>query len=110
MDTVDALKEAFDSVDMRTPITGTVIADLLRHFAISAGKQRIGDAAAKFAESLIDIGVETYGDLRMTTYPMYVDYCDVKPVDAQRLVAHFAQPEKAEKVVTAPRGVARKRV
>ena len=37
---------------------------------------------------------------------MYVDHCGVKPIDAGRLVAHFAPPEKVEKVVVAPRGVA----
>ena len=106
MDTVDALKQAFDSVDMRTPITEPVIAELLRNFAVAVGKQRLAEEATEIAGSLVDVGVDTHGDLRMMTCQVYVDYCGVKPIDAVRLVAHFARPEKAEKVVTAPRGVA----
>ena len=105
MDTSDKQKTAFDTVDMRTPITGTVIAELLRDFAIAVGKQRLQDAAATVAESLVDIGVEMYSDLRAVTYAMYVDHCGVKPIDAGRLVAHFAPPEKVEKVTVAPRRV-----
>ena len=64
MDTVDTQKDAFGGVDMRTPIEESVIADLLRNFAVAAGKKRLGDAAAMIAKSLVDIGVETYADLR----------------------------------------------
>ena len=64
------------------------------------------DAADAVAENLVELGVETYGDLRSATYTMYVDHCGVKPIDAGRLVAHFAQPKRVEKVVNAPRGVA----
>ena len=105
MNTSDMQKTAFDSVDMRTPISEPVIAELLRDFAIAVGKQRLVDAADKVAESLVDLGIETYGDLRSATYQMYVDHCGVKPIDAGRLVAHFAPPEKVENVAVAPRGV-----
>ena len=106
MNTVDVQKTAFDAVDMSTPISELVMAALLRNFANAVGKQRLHDAADKVAESLVEIGVETYGHLRSTTYSMYVDHCGVKPIDAGRLVAHFAPPEKVEKVAVAPRGVA----
>ena len=107
MDTEDKLKAAFDGVDMRTPITEPVIAELLRNFAVAIGKVRLADEATEIAANLVDVGVDTYGDLRMMTCQVYVDYCGVKPMDAVRLVAHFAQPEKAEKVANAPRGVAK---
>ena len=106
MSTTDVQKTAFDVVNMNTPISELVIASLLRNFANAVGKQRLHDAADKVAESLVEIGVETYGDLRSTTYSMYVDHCGVKPIDAGRLVAHFAPPERVQKVAVAPRGVA----
>ena len=93
MDTAGMRKTAFDTVDMNTPISEPVIAELLRNFAVAVGKQRLVDAADKVAESLVELGVETYGDLRSATYQMYVDHCGVKPIDAGRLVAHFAPPE-----------------
>ena len=99
-------RAAFDTVDMNAPISESVIAELVRNFAIAVGKQRLVDAADTVAENLVELGVETYSDLRSTTYSMYVDHCGVKPIDAGRLVAHFAQTEKVEKVVVAPRGVA----
>ena len=49
MDTVDTQTDAFGGVDMRTPIEESVIADLLRNFAVAAGKNRLGDAAAMIA-------------------------------------------------------------
>ena len=106
MNTADVQKNAFDAVDINTPISELVIAALMRDFANAVGKQRLHDAADKVAERLVEIGVKTYGDLRSTTYSMYVDRCGVKPIDAGRLVAHFAPPEKVEKVAVAPRGVA----
>ena len=107
MDTEDKQKAVFNGVDMRTPITEPVIAELLRNFAVAIGKHRLADEATEIAASLVDVGVDTYGDLRMMTCQVYVDYCGVKPMDAVRLVAHFGQPEKAEKVADAPRGVAK---
>ena len=41
MDTFDTQKDAFGGVDMRTPIEESVIADLLRNFAVAAGKKRL---------------------------------------------------------------------
>ena len=87
---------------MTTPISELAIAALVRNFAIAAGKRRLIDAADIVAQHLVELGVETYGDLRSATYSIYVDECDVKPIDAGRLVAHFTPPEKVEKVVTAP--------
>ena len=107
MDTEDKQKPLFEGVDMRTPITEPEIAELLRNFAVAVGKNRLAEEATAIAASLVDVGVDTYGDLRMMTCQVYVDYCGVKPMDAVRLVAHFAQPEKAEKVASAPRGVAK---
>ena len=107
MDTEDKQKPLFEGVDMRTPITEPEIAELLRNFAVAVGKNRLAEEATAIAASLVDVGVDTYGDLRMMTCQVYVDYCGVKPMDAVRLVAHFAQPEKAEKVANAPRGVAK---
>ena len=78
----------------------------MRNFAIAAGKLRLIDAACTVAERLVELGVETYSDLRSATYSMYVDACGVKPIDAGRLVAHFAPPEKAEKASAAPRDLA----
>ena len=106
MNTTDVQKNSFDAVDMNTPISELVIAALMRNFANTVGKQRLHDAGDKVEERLVEIGVETYGDLRSTTYSMYVDHCGVTPIDAGRLVAHFAPPEKVEKVAVAPRGVA----
>ena len=106
MNTADMQRTAFDAVDMTTPISELVIAALIRNFAIAAGKRRLIYATDAVAEHLVELGVVTYGDLRSATYSMYVDECGVKPIDAGRLVAHFAPPEKVEKVVVAPRGVA----
>ena len=99
-------RAAFDAVDMNAPISESEIAELVHNFAIAVGKQRLVDAADTVAENLVDLGVKTYGDLRSATHSMYVDHCGVKPIDAGRLVAHFASPEKVEKVAVAPRGVA----
>ena len=106
MNTADMQRTAFDAVDMTTPISELVIAALIRNFAIAAGKRRLIDAVDAVAQHLVELGVETCGDLRSATYSMYVDDCAVKPIDAGRLVAHFAPPEKVEKVVAAPRGLA----
>ena len=65
MDTEDKLKPVFEGVDMRTPITEPEIAELLRNFAVAIGKHRLADEATKIAASLVDVGVDTYGDLRM---------------------------------------------
>ena len=52
-------RAAFDAVDMDAPITGSVIAGLVRNFATAVGKQRLVDAADTVAENLVELGVET---------------------------------------------------
>ena len=82
MSTADMQRAAFDAVDMTAPITEPVNAKLVRNFATAAGKQRLVDAADTVAENLVELGVETYDDLRSASYAMYVDHCGVKPIDA----------------------------
>ena len=106
MSTADMHRAAIDAVDMTAPITEPVITELVRNFATAVGKRRLVDAVDTVAENLVELGVETYGDLRSATYSMYADHCGVKPIDAGRLVAHLTPPENVEKVVVAPRGVA----
>ena len=99
-------KSALGAVEKSTPISASQIAALVRDFAIAEGEVCLTTAAGTVAEKLVDLGVERCGDLRFVTYSEYVDECGVKPIDARRLVARFAPPEKVEKVATAPRGVA----
>ena len=105
MSTADMQRAAFDAVDMNAAITDSAIAELVRKFGTAAGKQRLVDVAATVAEYLVQLGVETYGDLRAATQEIFQE-CGLLPVEAARLVAHFAPPEKVEKVAVAPRGVA----
>ena len=77
MRAADMQRAAFDAVDMNAPITGSVIAGLVRNFATAVGRQRLVDAADTVVENLVELGVETYGDLRSATYSMYVDQCGV---------------------------------
>ena len=105
MNTADMQKRAFDAVEKLTPISASQIAACVRTFAGVEAKRRLMTVADILAEKLVDLGVETYGDLRFATCSMYVDECGVKPIDAGRLVAHFAPPEKVEKAATAPRSV-----
>ena len=86
MSTVDMQRAACDAVDMTTPITEPVIAELVRDFATAVGKRHRVDAADTVAENLVELGVETYGDLRSATYSMYVDHCGVKPIVANSIL------------------------
>ena len=68
MSMADMQRAAFDAVDMNAPISGLIIAELVRDFATAVGKQRLVDAADTVAENLVELGVETYDDLRSATY------------------------------------------
>ena len=99
-------QDAFDTVEKSAPISALQIAALVRDFAIAEVKLHLTTSAGMVAERLVDLGVETCGDLRFVTFSEYVAECGVRPTDARRLVAHFAPPEKVERAANAPRGVA----
>ena len=84
MNTADMQKRAFDAVEKLTPISASQIAACVRTFAGVEAKRRLMTVADILAEKLVDLGVETYGDLRFVTLSEYVDDCDIKPIDASR--------------------------
>ena len=79
-------KRVFDVVEPTTLILSLLIAALVCDFAKAEGKLRLETVADNVAERLVELGVETYGDVRFATCSMYVNNCDVKKIDTGRLV------------------------
>ena len=96
MSAAAANKAVFDAVDSEEPITAEQIAVLLRNFARLSNKPRLEAMANDIALSMVNLGVETFGDMRCMTTSMYVEDCGARKLDAQLLVAHFGRRETAE--------------
>ena len=97
-----ANKAVFDAVDGDSPISAEQVAVLLRNFARLSNKPRLEAMAHDIALCMVDLGVETFGDMRCMTTSMYVEDCGARKLDAQLLVAHFGRQETTEERGDAP--------
>ena len=57
-----ANKAVFDVADSESPITAEQVAVLLRNFARLSNKPRLAAMAHDIALSMVDLGVETFGE------------------------------------------------
>ena len=77
MNTADMQKSAFDTVEKSMPISASQIAALVRDFTIAEGKLLLVTSVDMVAEKLMDLGVETCGDLRLVTFSEYAELTSV---------------------------------